>query len=405
MKAAIVPQYVDELGQGRLFEVDKYDPTSAYGADRHAFARLHEEFTAAGDELYTVDQIDITAVDIVIFIDQNFSILRRCLSMDDPPRLAYIMREPPSVRSYNASSQLVRYLDVFDVIFTWNGQLADAHDGIFEYNIPQLLDVATSDVPSYDERDLLVNVSSRKYSSHPEELYSERERVIRFYDDKHPDKFNLYGLYWNKRPRIQDAYHYGVISPNKYQTYCGVVDDKLEAFSNHRFALAFENMTGIDGYLTEKLFDCLRAGCVPVYWGAQDIGDYLPKDIYVDYREFGTPEALHEYLSDVGVDAFRSYLEAARDFLCTEESQLSSSEYARTIHNRCQEIVSFGGSPSISGSLATEISQRSDIDELADSELGTVQSLRTLAGLLSENPALVKANPSAVRGILRGVIR
>ena len=44
-------------------------------------------------------------------------------------------------------------------------------------------------------------------------------------------------------------------------------DDKLEYLRNHVFNLCPEN-TNSYGYVTEKVFEAIYAGCIPVYWGS-----------------------------------------------------------------------------------------------------------------------------------------
>ena len=36
----------------------------------------------------------------------------------------------------------------------------------------------------------------------------------------------------------------------------------------------------VKGYITEKIFDSFFAGVVPIYWGAENITDYVPKSLY-----------------------------------------------------------------------------------------------------------------------------
>ena len=72
-------------------------------------------------------------------------------------------------------------------------------------------------------------------------------------------------------------------------------ETKLEVLRRYRFNLAFENCIDRD-YVTEKWFDCLLAGCVPVYAGAPNIADFAPgPDSYVDALAF-EPEALARHL-------------------------------------------------------------------------------------------------------------
>lgn len=40
-----------------------------------------------------------------------------------------------------------------------------------------------------------------------------------------------------------------------------------ENLANYRFNLCPENSLG-EGYITEKIFDSIRSGCIPIYWGA-----------------------------------------------------------------------------------------------------------------------------------------
>lgn len=61
---------------------------------------------------------------------------------------------------------------------------------------------------------------------------------------------------------------------------------KLDVLRHYRFNLAFENCIDRD-YVTEKWFDCLLAGCVPVYLGAPNIADFAPApNSYIDASAF-----------------------------------------------------------------------------------------------------------------------
>lgn len=50
---------------------------------------------------------------------------------------------------------------------------------------------------------------------------------------------------------------------------------KLEVLRQYQFCLAFENSLQSD-YVSEKWYDCLVAGCVPIYLGAPNIDNYAP---------------------------------------------------------------------------------------------------------------------------------
>jgi alpha-1,3-fucosyltransferase 10 len=85
---------------------------------------------------------------------------------------------------------------------------------------------------------------------------------------------------------------------------------KLGLIGRHKFTLAFENSIAID-YVTEKLYDALVAGSVPVYLGAPNVRDLAPADdCFIDVAGFAGPSALAEYLNHLATDdaAYAGYL-------------------------------------------------------------------------------------------------
>ncbi len=71
---------------------------------------------------------------------------------------------------------------------------------------------------------------------------------------------------------------------------------KLELMRGYRFNLAFEN-TNWPYYVTEKIWQAIRATCLPVYWGKDNsIYESFEPDSFVDASQFESPKALWEYL-------------------------------------------------------------------------------------------------------------
>lgn len=72
---------------------------------------------------------------------------------------------------------------------------------------------------------------------------------------------------------------------------------KLDVIARYKFCLAFENSLARD-YVSEKFFDPLLAGTVPVYRGAPNIADFAPgPHSYIDANDFRGPAELAEYLT------------------------------------------------------------------------------------------------------------
>ncbi len=80
-------------------------------------------------------------------------------------------------------------------------------------------------------------------------------------------------------------------------------------------------MGGIKGYITEKIIDCFAAGCVPIYLGADNVTDYIPKECFIDKREFPSYRDLLRFLKSVSAEKHAAYLAAARKFLLSEPAQ------------------------------------------------------------------------------------
>lgn len=77
------------------------------------------------------------------------------------------------------------------------------------------------------------------------------------------------------------------------------VSVKLKVISNYRFTLAFENSISLD-YVTEKFFEPLMAGSIPVYWGAPNIEEFSPGDnAYINAADFSSIQELAEFLKTV----------------------------------------------------------------------------------------------------------
>ena len=84
--------------------------------------------------------------------------------------------------------------------------------------------------------------------------------------------------------------------------------------AGYRFALVMEN-TRFDGYISEKLFDCFFARCIPVYSGAPDVAQLVPPPAFIDARQFPTYRQLEHFLRGITEEDAKRYVDAAHAFL------------------------------------------------------------------------------------------
>jgi len=77
---------------------------------------------------------------------------------------------------------------------------------------------------------------------------------------------------------------------------------KIRTIARYKFTLAFENSIASD-YVTEKFFQPLIAGSVPVYLGAPNIAAYAPgEDCFINVADFDGPASLAAHLERIGGD-------------------------------------------------------------------------------------------------------
>jgi hypothetical protein len=83
------------------------------------------------------------------------------------------------------------------------------------------------------------------------------------------------------------------------------VPTKAAMMKKYLFTVAIENSFEHD-YITEKLWQSLAVGSVPLYYGAPNVYEWLPcDDCIIDLRRFANPRAAAEYIMAVSKNATR----------------------------------------------------------------------------------------------------
>jgi hypothetical protein len=222
-------------------------------------------------------------------------------------KLLLFIWEPPTVIKYTSG-----YLSHFKRVYTWNDDLVD-NKKFFKFYYPELKPMLKN-LPSFEEKKLVTQMSSNKKSKHSNELYKERESVIQFFEDK--DVFDFYGFAWEKKG---------------YKNYRGSVDNKLDTLKNYRFNVCYENIRDVKGYITEKIFDSFAAGTVPIYWGASNITDYIPKNCFIDRRDFKDFAEVYDYIRIMDKATYENYIKNIQDYLHSDRAKLFSREMFEVI--------------------------------------------------------------------------
>lgn len=235
--------------------------------------------------------------------------VKRCNLNLPKEKLVLVLWEPPVVEPEGYTKEM---LDHFDLVFTWNDDLVD-NQKFFKFFWPDMR-APIKEIPSFEEKKFCTLIASRITSKRPNELYSERIQIARFFEDK-DGEFDLYGRGWEK-----------------YKNQKGKIPDKLAVLKNYKFNICYENTRNVKGYITEKIFDSFAAGVVPIYWGATNISDFIPKQAYIDRTEFKDNEELYQFLKSITKEQYETYLQAADAFLQSEKAKIFTFDHlAETI--------------------------------------------------------------------------
>jgi hypothetical protein len=115
---------------------------------------------------------------------------------------------------------------------------------------------------------------------------------------------------------------------------------KLETIADYKFTLAFENAIAKD-YVTEKFFDPLLVGSVPVYLGAPNVDEFAPADrCFINATDFHSPQALAEYLLLLNEDdaAYEQYLAWKHQPLRPSFLKLLDEQRTHPVVRLCQKV-------------------------------------------------------------------
>jgi alpha(1,3/1,4) fucosyltransferase len=321
----------------RLFEVD--DGRLTGDCLNAPYAHLRDYLTARGIPVHTADHLPEHEnggrnVYVSLGILANY---RKIARRRDTVLSAFFAMECPIVEPsmYKALGPAQNY---FKRIFSWgDSRSLERFVGkpirLEPFCWPQSFEDVHEEIWNRTGRKFLVMINANKLPRlYWQELYTERMRAVEFFG--RTSEIDLYGKGWDepshrvgktwepytlRRVRHKFLCHWQRFRPDPLleaarKAYCGTAKSKAETLSKYNFALCFENAI-INGWITEKIFDCFFAGTVPVYWGAPDIESHIPSDCFIDMRKFAGYEELRAYLKSLGGEDIQAYKENARRYL------------------------------------------------------------------------------------------
>lgn len=288
-----------------------------------------------GHEVATIDTAPLESFDAVVFLDYPTklnSYFRRLVKEGAKP-IYLVLFESPAVRPDNWKRANHA---PFTKIFTWHPAWADGKKYI-QMHMPHKLPEFVPYGPTKADKFCCL-IASQKYTwATKEELYSERIRAIRWFEQNHPDEFDLYGERWDRfffknrlsilNPVLNMVYKKCPWLPRRriFPSARGPVPRKRDIMRQYKFSICYEN-AGYPGWLTEKMLDAMFAGSVPVYQGDPEVTKMIPANAFIDKREFRDYDVLYRYMKGLSASEYEGYRQAIHKFVFGEGVKPFSSE-------------------------------------------------------------------------------
>ncbi len=298
--------------------VHKYNPT-------HTLRLLQQKFADAGVEIHSADLNKNKPVAFELHVEG------RSLTHASIPRYL-IALENPYINGLNADPD---YLKQFKKVFTWDRRFFDLPN-VVPIMVPNQL--SWKPFPTFEKRTIfacLINANKNFPVELDVDLYQERLKVIRWYEQNAPEMFALFGRGWHKPPSGitllgKLVRHWGRMKTRMFgfkpfPSYRGEVEDKNDAMGMVKFSYCYENVRNLSNYITEKMIDSFLAGSVPIYWGADNVKEHVPENCFIDRRDFKDTAEVHQYLTKIDQNRYMQYQNAISQFL-QGEGQIFGSE-------------------------------------------------------------------------------
>ena len=289
------------------------DPQGIIGANQDnwslPYQALANSFVRAGYNFYTeLPTIDLASEVHTVFFHNipSLEVCNKYKSILD--KFVILILEPSHVMPPNYDLNLHK---LFKKVITFDSRMVDDRK-YFQYFFVQSNLKMVDTVVKFSDKRLCTLIGSNKSFFCPNELYSHRKEVINFFEKNNLLGFDFYGFGWNKE---------------LYNNYKGKVPSKTDILKKYKFCICYENIKGLNGYVTEKIFGCFIAGCVPVYLGADNITDFVPKDCFVDRRDFKSIEDLYNFMKDITEEEYLNYLFNIKKYLNSELVYKFSIDY------------------------------------------------------------------------------
>lgn len=211
-------------------------------------------------------------------------------------------------KNVSTNNKCINILCNLEALSRWKYmmKIINGNDNKFNVLISYKLKISNHHFPyNYYQNDIDLIINDAKQSIISLNEFMKRKEVVFIYGKKYKNRNKLCEMF-NKRLKVD---RYGEAFKNHLKWPDNIPNEKYLLIKNYKFCLAIENTINFvkwgqmhsdpidDDYITEKLWDCMRGGSIPIYFGAKNAKKYFPTNKSIIYsNDFKNYEELIEYV-------------------------------------------------------------------------------------------------------------
>jgi len=291
------------------------------------YGYLKKYLQEMGVSINTFDLVSLKDCERVLFFNHNPVLLDECVKqgISKEKRILFLW-EPETVLP----------LQYTETVFNLYGKIFSFRDDLVaKYNFTKAFYPQGQNLnltwKNANERKFLTMINAHKFSYYPGELYSLRREWIDFLE-KNTNQFQFFGMGWTKNPFIRhpkntwvllnESLKYGLLLKflsdffkcffPTYKNYGGPVTDKYQVLLEYNFCLCIENE---ETWFTEKFFDSLVCGNIPIYKGPKEITQFVPKECFINIDDFKNKDELLKFVLNLDSSEIEKRKLIIKDFL------------------------------------------------------------------------------------------
>lgn len=326
-KISIVPP-VDCFCSDYLFDQKRSD-SGAHSLNIHWMDYCHalkHQAVLSGHEIHTYDILKPADADIVVFMrtPPSLSALQKLKEYNRNIHLVYMPVETMVGSGYLFDTQnLIHY----GTIFTHD---PGRTDGVQIFSLPTRTSYPFRQSPGapYDSRHFASFIASYRpfriksglgiirkqewrfslssyidYALSPGDLSVQRKKLgLSILSSKDPE-IHLFGQGWTSISSCGSNF-FGI--PNV---------SSLSLLQNYKYTFAYENHSASGSLISERIWDALWSGCVPIYMGNTNITDVIPSECFISASSFYSPSDIIDYIKSLSPAQWLDTYNCIREFL------------------------------------------------------------------------------------------